>query len=41
MKRTIAAIALLSTLILSASAAHVPEGVITENRDGRQLIIKT
>ena len=41
MKRTIAAIALLSTLVLSASAAHVPEGVITENRDGRQLIIKT
>lgn len=41
MKRTIAAIALLSLLTLSASAAHVPEGVITENRDGRQLIIKT
>ena len=41
MKRTIAAIALLSTLVLSASAAHVPEEVITENRDGRQLIIKT
>lgn len=41
MKRTIATIALLSTLVLSASAAHVPEGVITENRDGRQLIIKT
>ena len=37
----IAAIALLSTLILSASAAPVPEGVITENRDGQQLIIKT
>lgn len=41
MKRIIAAIALLSTLILSASAAPVPEGVITENRDGQQLIIKT
>ena len=27
MKRTIAAIALLSTLILSASAAHVPEEI--------------
>lgn len=41
MKRTIAALALLSLLTLSASAAYVPEGVITENRDGRQLIIKT
>lgn len=41
MKRTIAAVALLSLLTLSASAAYVPEGVITENRDGRQLIIKT
>lgn len=41
MKRIVATIALLSLLTLSASAAHVPEGVITENRDGRQLIIKT
>ncbi len=41
MKRTIAAIALLSTLVLSASAAHVPEEVVTENRNGQQLIIKT
>ncbi len=41
MKRAIAAFALLSLLTVSASAAYVPEGVITENRDGRQLIIKT
>lgn len=41
MKRIIALFALLALLTVSASAAYVPEDVITENRDGRQLIIKT
>ena len=32
---------MLCLLTVSASAAYIPEDVITENRDGRQLIIKT
>ena len=32
---------LVCMLTVSASAAYIPEEVITENRDGRQLIIKT
>ncbi len=40
MRRVLTLLALLSLLTVSASAAYVPEEVITENRDGRQLIIK-
>ena len=41
MKRIIALFALLALLTVSASAAYIPEDVLTENRDGRQLVIKT
>ncbi|MCI8539805.1 MAG: hypothetical protein HFF18_14305 [Oscillospiraceae bacterium] len=41
MRRIAALLALLLLLSLSALAAYVPEEVISENRDGRQLIIKT
>lgn len=41
MKRVIVLLALLSMLTVTASAAHIPENVVSENRDGRQLIIKT
>ncbi len=40
MKRVLTLLALLSLLTVTASAACIPEEVITENRDGRQLIIK-
>ena len=32
---------LLCMLSVTASAAYVPEDMVSENRDGRQLIIKT
>lgn len=41
MKRAAALLALLCMLTVTASAAHIPENVVEENRDGRQLIIKT
>lgn len=40
MKRVLTLLALMSLLTVTASAAYIPEEVITENRDGRQLIIK-
>lgn len=41
MKRTAVLLMLLCMLTVTASAAYVPEDVVSENRDGRQLIIKT
>lgn len=41
MKKAVVIFTLLCLLTVSASAAYIPEDVITENRDGRQLIIKT
>jgi len=41
MKRAAALLMLLCMLTVTASAAYVPEDVVSENRDGRQLIIKT
>lgn len=41
MKRAAALLALLCALTVTASAAHVPEDVVSENVDGRQLIVKT
>lgn len=41
MKRTAILLALLCILTVSASAAYIPENVVSENRDGRQLIVKT
>ena len=41
MKRTAVLLMLLCMLTVTASAAYVPENVVSENRDGRQLIIKT
>lgn len=41
MKKVVVIFTLLCLLTVSASAAYIPEDVITENRDGRQLIIKT
>ena len=41
MKRAAILLALLCILTVSASAAYIPENVVSENRDGRQLIVKT
>lgn len=41
MKKVTVSLILLCMLTITASAAHVPENVVSENRDGRQLIIKT
>lgn len=41
MKRAAALLALLCMLTVTASATYIPENVVSENRDGRQLIIKT
>lgn len=41
MKRAVALLALLCALTATASAAYVPEDVVSENIDGRQLIVKT
>lgn len=41
MKRTAVLLMLLCMLSVTASAAYVPEDMVSENRDGRQLIIKT
>lgn len=41
MKRAAVLLMLLCMLTVTASAAYVPEDVVSENRDGRQLIIKT
>ncbi len=41
MKRATVLLMLLCMLTVTASAAYVPEEVVSENRDGRQLIIKT
>lgn len=41
MRRIVAVLLLLLLLSVSASAAYVPEAVTEENRDGRQLLIKT
>lgn len=41
MRKIGALLTLLLLLSLSALAAHIPEEVITQNRDGRQLIVKT
>ncbi len=41
MKRAAVLLALLCMLTVSASASYIPEDVVSENRDGRQLIIKT
>ena len=41
MKRAAALLMLLCMLTVTVSAAYVPEDVVSENRDGRQLIIKT
>ena len=41
MKRTAVLLMLLCMLTVTASAAYVPEDVVSQTRDGRQLIIKT
>lgn len=41
MKKVAVSLMLLCLLTVTASAAYVPENVVSENRDGRQLIIKT
>lgn len=41
MRRAAVVMALLCVLTVTASAAYIPENVVSENRDGRQLIIKT
>lgn len=41
MKRAAVLLALLCMLTATASASYVPENVVSENRNGRQLIIKT
>ena len=41
MKRVVVYLLLLCTLTASASAVQIPDGVVEENRDGRQLITKT
>lgn len=41
MRRFAVVMALLCVLTVTASAAYIPDEVVTENRDGRQLIIKT
>lgn len=41
MKRMAILLVSLCVLTVSASAAYIPEDVVSENRDGRQLIIKT
>ena len=41
MRRLAVVTALLCVLTVTASAAHIPDAVVSENRDGRQLIIKT
>lgn len=41
MKRAVALLALLCALTVTASAAYVPEDMVSENIDGRQLIVKT
>ena len=41
MRRFAVVMALLCVLTVSASAAYIPDEVVSENRDGRQLIIKT
>ena len=41
MRRFAVVMALLCMLTVSASAAYIPDEVVSENRDGRQLIIKT
>ena len=41
MKKVAILLALFCMLTVTASAAYIPEDVISENRDGRQLIIKT
>lgn len=41
MKRALVFCLVLSVLVISVGAAYIPESVIRENRDGRQLIIKT
>ena len=41
MKKVIAPVLLLCLLTVTASAAYVPEEVVSENRDGRQLVVKT
>lgn len=41
MKRATVLLMLLCMLTVTASASYVPENVVSENRDGRQLIVKT
>lgn len=41
MKRTILLLILLCVLTTTVSASYIPENVVSENRDGRQLIVKT
>lgn len=41
MRRLAVFLSLLCLLSLPVSAAYIPESSVTENRDGRQLIIKT
>ena len=41
MKKVAILLALFCMLTVTASAAYIPEDVISENRDGRQLIVKT
>ena len=41
MKRAAVLLTLLCMLTVTASASYVPENVVSENRDGRQLIVKT
>lgn len=38
MKKVAILLALFCMLTVTASAAYIPEDVISENRDGRQLI---
>lgn len=40
MKKVAILLALFCMLTVTASAAYIPEDVISENRDGRQLIVK-
>ena len=41
MKKVAILLELFCMLTVTASAAYIPEDVISENRDGRQLIVKT
>lgn len=41
MKKAIVSLAMICLLTVSASASYVPENVVQENRDGRELIVKT